>query len=243
MGEAVNELSLFTGIGGGIYGSKLLGWKTIGYVENDTYCQRVIRARINDGIFDTAPIFSDIREFVKSGFADQYNGFADVVTAGFPCQPFSLAGRQSGENDERNLWPDTLECISRIRPRFAYLENVPGLLISEYFGTILADLAAIGYDCKWEIISAAEIGGQHLRKRLWILAYPSGLRLKKGQKSIREYTHPYKPDIINVPQRIRPQPSVHRKNNGIPNRIDRIKALGNAQVPQVFATAWYRLNA
>lgn len=77
----MRELSLFTGIGGGLLGTKLLGWENIGYVEINEYCQRIIRARIDDGILNEAPIFTDVCEFVESGFADQYRGFADVVPA------------------------------------------------------------------------------------------------------------------------------------------------------------------
>ena len=86
----MRELSLFSGAGGGLLGSKLLGWRTIGYVEWDKYCQQVIAARIADGHLDTAPIFTDIREFIQSGAVDQYRGFVDVVSAGFPCQGFHL---------------------------------------------------------------------------------------------------------------------------------------------------------
>jgi len=97
----VNELSLFSGAGGGLLGTHLLGWKHIGYVEFNDYCQRVIAARIKDGILDNAPIFTDVCQFVQSGAAQQYRGFADVVTAGFPCQPFSVAGKRAGADDER----------------------------------------------------------------------------------------------------------------------------------------------
>ncbi len=169
----MNELSLFTGAGGGIWGSKLLGWKTIGYVEKDEYCQKVIRQRIDDGLFDSAPLFSDITLFISQGFADGYSGLVDVITAGFPCQPFSTAGKQLGAADSRNMWPQTLECICRIRPHFALLENVPGLTTHPYFGQILGDLAAALYDCEGDCISANEFGAPHERSRQWILATDS----------------------------------------------------------------------
>jgi site-specific DNA-cytosine methylase len=167
----MRELSLFTGSGGGVLGSKILGWRTLGYVEKEKYCQEIIAQRIRDGIFDDAPIFTDIKLFVEQGFADAYRDCVDVVSAGFPCQPFSVAGKRKGADDERNLWPETMECIRRIRPIFAFLENVPGLLSSGYFGRILGDLAESGYDAEWTVLGADEVGANHRRKRLWILAY------------------------------------------------------------------------
>lgn len=167
----LRELSLFTGAGGGLLGTLLLGWRPIGYVEYDNYCQRVIAQRIADGIIPNAPIFGDVREFIQSGAAAEYRGFADVVTGGFPCQPFSVAGRQRGADDPRNMWPATAECVRLIRPRFCFFENVPGLLNSGYFGTIVADLAACGYGVRWRVLSAAELGAPHKRDRLWILAH------------------------------------------------------------------------
>ena len=80
----LRELSLFSGVGGGLLGTKLLGWRHIGYVEFNDYCQRVLQQRIKDGLLDDAPIFGDIREFVEGGFAEAYRGHVDVVTGGFP---------------------------------------------------------------------------------------------------------------------------------------------------------------
>jgi DNA (cytosine-5)-methyltransferase 1 len=92
----MNELSLFTGAGGGLLGSKLLGWRTIGYVEKEPYCQKVIVQRIADGLLDAAPVYGDIRRFINDGYAANYQGMVDVVSAGFPCQPFSVAGKREG---------------------------------------------------------------------------------------------------------------------------------------------------
>jgi DNA (cytosine-5)-methyltransferase 1 len=172
----MNELSLFTGAGGGVLGSKILGWEAVGYVEWDKYCQEILAQRIQDGFLNEAPIFGDIDVFIKSGAARKYEGFVDVVTAGFPCQPFSVAGKKRGQDDERNKWPQTLECIRLIRPRYALLENVPGLLNSGYFGEILSSLAQIGFDARWTVLGADDVGAPHRRKRLWILAYPHGER-------------------------------------------------------------------
>ena len=176
----MNELSLFSGAGGGCLGSKLLGHRIIGYVEWDDYCQQVLAARIADGHLDNAPIFTDVREFLESGAAEQYRGIADVVTAGFPCQPFSNAGKRD-VNDSRNMWPATIEVVRRVRPAFCYFENVPGLLSAavddesgrpvQYFGTVLRDLAESGYSARWRVLSAAEVGAPHKRDRLWIFGH------------------------------------------------------------------------
>ena len=160
------ELSLFTGAGGGVYASLLLGHQLVGYVEQNEYCQKIIRQRIEDGIFHDAPIFGDIREFDASPF----RGSVDLVSGGFPCQPFSIAGRKKGKDDTRNMWPETIRVIKQVQPKEAFLENVSGLLHSGYFGQILNDLSEAGYDAKWITMSAGECGAPHKRERLWILA-------------------------------------------------------------------------
>lgn len=170
----MRELSLFSGAGGGLLGTKLLGWTHVGYVEWNEYCQRVIAQRIADGYLDEAPIFTDVREFAQSGAADQYRGIADVVSAGFPCQPFSVAGKQLADADERNMWPATVEVIRRVQPRSVLLENVPGLVSCGYLGTVLADLAALGYVGRWGVLGASDVGAPHQRKRLWIVAHAEG---------------------------------------------------------------------
>lgn len=167
----MNELSLFTGGGGGILGSKMLGWRPIGYVEWDKYCQRIIRQRIKDGVLHNAPIYGDIRTFISEGHVDLYRGITDIISGGFPCQPFSLAGLELAENDPRNMWPATIEAIRIIRPRIAWLENVPNLASKPYFARIIGDLAEAGYDVRWRVLSAAEMGAPHIRERLWILAH------------------------------------------------------------------------
>jgi len=193
----MRELSLFTGAGGGIYGSKILGWSTIGYVEWEEYPQKVIAQRIKDGIFDEAPIFGDIRTFVSEGYARKYRGMVDVVTGGFPCQPFSVAGKRKASDDDRNMWPATMGVIKAVKPPVVYLENVPGLLSAtvddesgrpiHYFGTVLRDLAESGYDVKWCVLGADDVGAPHHRKRLWILGvhadtkYDGFLALQKSR--------------------------------------------------------------
>jgi len=113
----MNELSLFSGTGGGLLGTKLLGFMPVGYVENNDYCQRILKQRITDGVLENAPIFGDIKAFISDGYADEYKGMVDIITAGFPCQPFSIAGKQQGDQDGRNMWPETIDVIRRVRWR------------------------------------------------------------------------------------------------------------------------------
>lgn len=180
--RGLRSLDLFAGAGGGLLATEhLLGWRSVGYVEMAEYPCKVLEARINDGSLSPAPIYQmHTRDFIDLGYAELYRGVAEVITAGFPCQPFSSAGNRRGADDERNGWPDTLRIIEIVRPRWVFLENVRGLLSTmdeaadapfPYFGTILRDLAESGYDANWRVLSAAELGAPHQRDRLWIAAW------------------------------------------------------------------------
>ena len=245
----MRELSLFTGAGGGLLGTHhLLGWETVGYVEIDDYCQRVIKQRIADGLLPEAPIFGDIRAFISEGYAASYTGMVDVVTAGFPCQPFSLEGKRRGEDDSRNMWPQTIKTIGIVRPAHVLLENVPG--IRAYLPVVIRDLRRYGYTVQRpRIISSGSTGALHIRKRIWIHSYANS----NGRMRQR--------DGLFTPARIRPQAWSEfeglvsdilqscvpaSKGNGIhdaiPRRVDRLKAIGNGQDPFVVATAWHILT-
>jgi len=181
----MNYLSLFSGVGGGdlAFQHLLDGFRCVGYVEYEEYCQKVLKQRIKDGLLDAAPIFGDIRGFISEGYANAYKGMVDLITGGFPCQPFSVAGKQQGEDDPRNMWPATIEVIRIVKPKWCFLENVPGLLSSKssldeitgrpisYCTTIFRDLAEAGYHARWTVLGADDVGARHRRKRLWILAY------------------------------------------------------------------------
>ena len=255
----MNELSLFTGAGGGLLATQhLLGWHSLGYVEWDSYCQRVLRQRIRDGVFHDAPIFGDIREFIDQGYARRYRGMVDVVTGGFPCPPFSVAGAQRAGDDPRNMWPSTLSVIREIQPQFCFLENVPGILSGHgYFGRILGDLAEIGYDVRWRVLSAAELGAPHIRDRVWIFAYPRGhgwtIRQDKapvalGSKHLENYVE-FRDRWECKISGFGPwsgwssfEPRVCRDDNEFPDWKHRITASGNGWVPVVAATAWRLLT-
>lgn len=168
----MNVLSLFSGIGGIDVAVKLVlpGAKTVAYVERDKYCQVLLKARMNDGSLDTAPIIDDVRDASVASIPD-----IDIIIGGFPCQPFSFAGLRKEQQDERNLWPTFNELIRSVRPRYVFLENVPGILTSRqheaYIYTILADLYQGGYDAEWGTLTAAAIGASHKRERWFCLAW------------------------------------------------------------------------
>ena len=173
----MNELSLFSGYGGFSLGLRLAGLetRTVGYLEIDGYCQKILQQRMREGFLDDAPIWADIRAFNGT----QSRGLVDLVTAGFPCQPHSTAGLRKGADDDRNLFPDTLRIIGEVAPRTGILlENVPGILVGSdgrppYGGTVVGQLAEIGYDAEWRVVSAADAGAPHLRRRWWLVAYPN----------------------------------------------------------------------
>ena len=178
----LNVLDCFSGYGGFALGLRLAypdaDFKTVCYIEWDKYCQQVIRQRQRDRLLDDAPIWDDIKSFDGR----PWRGVVDILTAGFPCQPHSNAGLRKvarGLSDDRDLWPDTLRVISEVGPKYAILENVPGINVGNgerpaYGGTVVGQLSEIGYMSEWACISAADAGAPHLRNRWWLVAYSSG---------------------------------------------------------------------
>ena len=135
--------------------------------ENDKYASKVIEARFNK------PNLGDIKKIDWASIES-----IDILTAGYPCQPFSHAGHRKGENDERHIWPHILKGISILRPKFIILENVRGHL-SLGFKEVLSDLTKNGYDAKWRIVRASDVGAPHQRARLFIIAYSNSEGLQR----------------------------------------------------------------
>ena len=162
----MNELALFAGAGGGILGGKLLGWRTVCAVEWESYPASVLLARQNDGILPPFPIWDDVQTFDGKS----WRGIVDVVSGGFPCQDISAAGKGDGLDGERSgMWKEMARIISEVRPRYAFIENSPMLTIRG-LESVLADLAKMGFDAEWGVLSAADVGANHLRERIWIVA-------------------------------------------------------------------------
>jgi DNA (cytosine-5)-methyltransferase 1 len=172
----MRELALFAGAGGGILGGHLLGWRTVCAVEYDSYAASVLVARQNDGCLAPFPIWDDVRTFDGK----PWRGIVDVVSGGFPCQDISAAGRGAGIEGERSgLWGEMARIIGEVRPKFAFVENSP-MLTSRGLGRVLGDLAELGYDSRWGVVSAKDAifaSGppcvDHLRERIWIVATDS----------------------------------------------------------------------
>jgi len=168
--STLREMALFAGAGGGILGGHLLGWKTVCAVEWDNYAACVLAARQNDKILPSFPIWDDVQTFDGT----KWRGLVDVVSGGFPCQDISSAGRGAGiTGSKSSMWKHMARIINEVRPRFAFVENSP-LLISRGAAMVIGDLAEMGYDCQWCIVSAQDVGAPHQRDRFWLVAKRSG---------------------------------------------------------------------
>ncbi len=172
MSEALNELALFAGAGGGILGGVLLGWRTVCAVEIDPYARSVLLARQNDGTLPPFPVWDDIRTFDGT----PWRGRVDVVSGGFPCTDISAAGKGAGINGEHSgLWKEMARVVGQVRPRFVFIENSP-LLRTRGFEQVQEDLAEMGYGCKWGVVGARDVGAPHRRDRMWIVADTESLQ-------------------------------------------------------------------
>ena len=248
----LRTLHLFAGAGGGILGDILLGHQTIGAVEIDPYCQQVISARQEDGSLPWFPIFDDVTTFDGRRF----EGLADIVAGGFPCQDISAAGKGAGITGERSgLWSEFSRIIGEVRPRFVFVENSP-LLISRGLDTVLSDLAEMGFNAEWGIIGAHHAGGAHYRDRIWILAYADSIGYRrwpgeecgKNERVVVEREQERCPFWSEAQRRSMGNPWYDkaiagnlRKNYELADWVDRLKAIGNGQVPAVAALAFMTL--
>lgn len=254
-GGELNELSLFSGVGGGALGSRLLGIRVVGYVEVADYCQRVLRARMLDGSLDPAPIFSDIRAFIDSRAVSLYRNVVDVVSAGFPCPAFSWAGLSGGFRQD-SLFYSALEVVDAVEPRYILWENVEGF--TRWADTLRNEVETLGYEWADGIFNAIDLGVPQNRPRYFNLCvrrgcvpFPSPSFSRKASKDIS--------GILAVPdygQRRRASSGDSKaewrdilsragKRRGpvrAPYRVDRLRAIGNVQVPSVVAGAWRILS-
>ena len=290
----MNVLDLFSGAGGGILGSYLLGHRTICAVEINPYCRRVLSARQDDGTLPPFPVWDDICTFD----GQPWRGRVDVVAGGFPCQDISIAGRGAGiDGAKSGLWREMARVIGEVRPRYVFVENSPAL-VGRGLGTVLGDLSEMGFNARWGVLGAHHAGAPHYRDRLWIVAHAHGQREPQPQRTEQEQRGRSKhggQDVADAarldrgggarrpqgaephhggspidardpageglphrpaqpmgepgaqPQPQRPdwwesEPDVGRVVAGLASRLDRIKALGNGQVPAVVKLAWEMIS-
>jgi DNA (cytosine-5)-methyltransferase 1 len=270
----VNErthLDLFSGIGGFALAAKWNGFRTVAFCDCEPYAQAVLKKHWPD-----VHVHGDIRE-VRG---ELYAGIT-LLTGGFPCQPFSVAGKQRGKTDDRYLWPEMLRVIREARPAWIVGENVAGI-VNMALDQVHTDLEAEGYEVESIIIPACGVDAPHRRDRVWIVAHaeggkrgrlqdkshtegaqssdqllrnPSGLSGKLRSKNVADsksvgiqgqrpggIEKPHSHGCSAIPMRESkgskqaqwlPEPNVDRVVDGLPNRVGRIRGLGNAIVPQV----------
>ena len=161
-------LSLCAGVGGLDLGLRVAqpNARTVCFVEIEAYAAAILATRMEQDALDQAPIWTDLRTFDGK----PWRGLVDCITAGYPCQPFSVAGKQLGDKDPRHLWPDVFRVVREIDPPLCFLENVPGHLRLG-FQQVHDDLRSLGYRVKAGLFTAEEVGASHKRERLFILAY------------------------------------------------------------------------
>lgn len=271
---ARNVLSLCSGIGGIDLGLEMAGLKTIGQVEIDPYAQRVLAKH-----WPEVPRHDDVRTAVDWWRSEHRPG-VDLVAAGFPCQPVSLAGKGLAQADPRWLWPAVANVVRELRPGHVFLENVPGL-VNRGLADVLGSLAQLGFHAVWGCVPAASVGAPHLRTRVFVVAaHPQRVELRDepwcsgGQDWSRETVagfdgatwsladtesqrrgegrrsgQPLRTGTATVEPEGRTgtgerrhghetwavEPDVGRVAHGVPARVDRLRVLGNAVVPQVIA--------
>ncbi|MEO0496268.1 MAG: DNA cytosine methyltransferase [Pseudomonadota bacterium] len=170
----LNGIALCAGVGGLELGLHIAEpeFRTVCYVEREVFPAATLVARMADKAMDNAPIWSDVKTFDGR----PWRGKVHILAGGYPCQPFSAAGKQRGAADPRHLWPDFSRIIDEIRPEWCFFENVEGHL--DLGATdVVKDLSRLGYSVKAGLFSAREVGASHLRRRLYIVAHASEVHL------------------------------------------------------------------
>lgn len=232
----MTHASLFSGIGGFDLAAEWVGWRNLFNCELDGFCQRVLKYH-----FPNAEQYTDIR---TTDFTI-WRGLVDVLTGGFPCQPFSRAGKRGGDSDSRYMWPEMYRAIREICPRWVVIENVPGLLDMSgglVFDRICSDLEIVGYQIWAFVVPACAVGAFHRRERLWIVAYSGIFRLQSFEvvggtvekESVQfESSMPSFETVIR--DDFRSKSDKYGIIDGIPEGLDEcsIAAYGNSVVPQV----------
>jgi len=228
LNEQPTHLDLFSGIGGFAIAAGWAGYRTVAFCEQDAYCTKVLNRHWPD-----VPVIADIRDFDGS----KWRG-AGLLTEGFPCQPFSVAGERRGSSDDRALWPEMFRIIKEARPRWVLGENVAGI-INMALDDVLSQLEGEGYTTGAVVLPACSLNAPHRRDRVWIVAHALRARPQEKwlqQRKSKDLRHQASGEPCPHGEYGNGwafEPNVGRVANGIPNRTHRLKALGNAIVPQV----------
>lgn len=222
--------SLFAGIGGLDLGLERAGMRCQWQVEIDPYARRVLAKHWPD-----VRRHDDVRTFPPTN-AGEWS--VDLICGGFPCQDISNAGKRAGITGERSgLWSEYVRIVRMVRPRFVLVENVSALLVRG-MGTVLGDLAALGFDAEWSVLSACQFGAPHSRERLFLFAYADRHFMRASWTGQNQGASARLP--VGSPSETRPlvnwwatQPEPCGVVYGVPGVVDRLRGLGNAVVPQV----------
>lgn len=224
-------MHLFAGAGGGILADLLLGHRPVCAVEIEPYCRQVLLQRQRDGILPRFPIWDDVCTFDGT----EWRGKVDVVCGGFPCQDISAGGKGAGIAGKRSgLWGEMARIIGEVRPRYTFIENSP-LLASRGLSRVLCDLAQMGYDARWGVLGTSTVGGHSKRSRLWVVASTDNQERGRKLRGFRALQKGHEAWQICPPFN---QPEPLRVADGVANRLDRLNACGNGQVPAVASLAW-----
>jgi DNA (cytosine-5)-methyltransferase 1 len=229
----MNVLSLFAGIGGIELGLQRAGFDVVGQVEIDAWCRDVLAKH-----WPEVPKHDDVRT-APAWWTSQERPRVDIVSGGFPCQPFSLAGLQLGVFDERWMWPAMADVIRTVRPRYVIVENVSALVRdTRAWGAVLGDLHSLGFDAEWATLRASDFGAPHRRERVYLVAYPQGDDGSDADApgASRPVLEPRGSGGEHGGGHWLSEPEMGRVAHGVPRRLvyDDLHALGNAVVPAVF---------
>jgi DNA (cytosine-5)-methyltransferase 1 len=228
----MTHLSLFSGIGGLDLAAEWAGFETVGQCEWADYPTQVLERHWPD-----VPRWRDIRTLTGDDFYEKTGlRTVDIISGGFPCQPFSVAGKQKGKGDDRYLWPEMLRVIRELKPRWVVGENVPGILRIAA-ADIVQDLEREGFECVLFDFEAASVGAPHRRERIAFVAHRNtGFGIGESEEVCSRGNAAYNGGKNELAWTAgwQAEPAVGRVDHGVPDRVDRIKALGNAVCPPQF---------
>ena len=230
-GDNLNGLDLFSGIGG--INLALKPWiRTVAYCERDRYAQGVLLSRMRSGNIDQAPIWDDVQTL-----SGEMLGKIDIITGGFPCQDISVAGRGDGLEGKRSgLFFQIIRLTDELKPRFVFLENVPAIR-TRGLDTVIKEFTRIGYDCRWTVVSAAEVGAPHIRKRWFLLAHSDGVRIRKQQGRV---SRPDRKGSFIAELNGQKKYVAHSVRSGLQGQ--RIPGRGETKNPDVGLAGWWEVE-